>query len=401
MRVRTFELRLVAAGLTALWFLAALYVVLGYRPGGPIDGLVGAAAALPMAIALAAVFWPPVARGDRAFAGIAWLGLGAGLLLVPSIGGVLNQLLARGPQTLLPSLEAAYPWLLALAATSLFAGLGIARRLLGETALRKARLVRGGLIAVGLTMASGSLFAGAAIANDIALLGQPAPSSRFGPTSGNAQPPRCSDPLAAGGSAVLELRLSGDVDGRPVGAIQLDGERSGTDVRWTADVATGVDLGRHGLARVGTQAWIQSPVEGWTAAPLAAADDALVDSQVLAIALDPGARATAENRGVEFVEGARGRHCRVAIDGPTFVSAFPADPLAGRRRYPSTVARTARLLGLHRRRARAGVGQHQRPGRQFRGKRDPGDDPVRARRDRSRRRPIDRSAGRLTMAGCR
>jgi hypothetical protein len=122
---------------------------------------------------------------------------------------------------------------------------------------------------------------------------------------------------------VLELRLSGDVDGRPVGAIQLDGERSGTDVRWTADVATGVDLGRHGLARVGTQAWIQSPVEGWTAAPLAAADDALVDSQVLAIALDPGARATAENRGVEFVEGARGRHCRVAIDGPTFVSAFP------------------------------------------------------------------------------
>ena len=105
MRVRTFELRLVAVALTALWFLGALYVVLGYRPGGPIDGLVGAAATLPMAIALAAVFWPPVARGDRAFAGIVWLGLLAGLLLVPSIGGVLNQLLGRGPQTLLPSLE--------------------------------------------------------------------------------------------------------------------------------------------------------------------------------------------------------------------------------------------------------------------------------------------------------
>ena len=95
-RVRTFELRLVAVVLTALWFLGALYVLLGYRPGGPIDGLVGAAATLPMAIALAAVFWPPVARSDRAFAVIVWLGLLAGLLLVPSIGGVLNQLL--GPR---------------------------------------------------------------------------------------------------------------------------------------------------------------------------------------------------------------------------------------------------------------------------------------------------------------
>ncbi len=323
MRVRTFELRLVAAGLTALWFLAALYVVLGYRPGGPIDGLVGAVAALPMAIALAAVVWPPVARGDRAFAGIAWLGLAAGLLLVPSIGEVLNQLLARGPQTLLPSLEAAYPWLLALAATSLFAGLGIARQLLGETALRKARLVRGGLIGLGLTVAAGSLFAGAAIANEIALRGQPALSSRFGPTGGDIEPPRCADPLTTGAGAILELRLSGDIDGRPVGAVQLAGERSGTDVRWTADVATGVDLGRYGVARVGARVWTRAPREGWAAAPIAAADDALVDSLVLARALDPGVRATAENRGVEFVEGARGRHCRVAIDGPTFVGAFP------------------------------------------------------------------------------
>ncbi len=34
-----------------------------------------------------------------------------------SFGGLVAQLLARGPQTLLPSLEAAYPWLLALALT--------------------------------------------------------------------------------------------------------------------------------------------------------------------------------------------------------------------------------------------------------------------------------------------
>jgi hypothetical protein len=322
-RVRTFELRLVALALTALWFLVALYVVLGYRPGGPIDGLVGAAAATPMAIALAGVFWPPVARSDRIFAVTVWLGLVAGLLLVPSIGGVLNQLLARGPQTLVPSLEAAYPWLLALLATSLFAGLGIARRTLGESAVRRARLVRGTVIGVVLATLTGSLFAGAAIANDLALRDQPALSSRFGPAGGDAQPPLCEDPLLTGTTAELTLHLAGDVDGRPAGAVSLAGERAGVDVRWTADVATDLELGRFGVARVGTEAWTRGPRQGWTAASPAVADDALVDQQVLTTALADGVRATAENRGVEFVEGARGRHCRVAVDGPTFVAAFP------------------------------------------------------------------------------
>jgi hypothetical protein len=321
--VRTFELRLVAVGLTALWFLGALYVILGYRPGGPIDGLVAAAAVLPMAIALAAVLWPPVARGERAFRAIVWIGIAAGLLLVPSIGGVLNQLLGRGPQTLLPSLEAAYPWLLALGATSLFAGLGIARRMLGATALRRDRLVRGTVIAIVLTTGSGALFAGAAIANDLALRDQPALQSRFGPTGGDVQPPRCEQTLDAGRTAALDLRLSADVDGRPTGAVGLTGERAGVDVRWTADVASSLALGRYGVARIGQRAWTRDPRSGWMEAAASAADGQLVDVQVLATALDEGVRTAAENRGVEFVEGARGRHCRVAVDGPTFVAAFP------------------------------------------------------------------------------
>ena len=216
-----------------------------------------------MAIALAAVFWPPVARGARAFSGIVWLGLLAGLLLVPSIGEVLNQLLGRGPQTLLPSPESAYPWLLALTATSLFAGLGLARRILGETALRRSRLVAGGAIGIVLTVASGTLFAGAAIANDLALRDQSALSSRFGPTGGDLQPPSCDGPLLSGTSAALELRLTGDVDGRPVGAVGLTGERDGSDVRWTADVATSRELGRFGIARIGERTWTRGPRTGW------------------------------------------------------------------------------------------------------------------------------------------
>lgn len=312
-----------AVGLTALWLLGAVYVVVGYRPGGPIDPLVGVAALAPTAIALLAVVWPPIARGPRAFAAIVWLGLGAGLLLVPSLGGVLNQLLGRGPQTLLPSVEATYPWFLALAATSLFAGLGIARRLLGETALRRDRLVRGLAIGSVLTLGAGLLFTTAAVANDLALRDRPATSSRFGPTGGDVEPPPCGGPLVVGRSAILGLQLTADVDGRPAGAVNLVGERTGTDVRWTADVASDQALGRYGVARVGDRAWTRDPQRGWSVAPASAADDALVDTRIAATALSQSNRDTAEDRGLEFVEGARARHCRVAVDGPTFVAAFP------------------------------------------------------------------------------
>ena len=48
-----------------------------------------------------------------------------------------------------------------------------------------------------------------------------------------------------------------------------------------------------------------------------------IDSRVLAAALTSDLRATAENRGLEFIEGARARHCRIELDGTSFVEAFP------------------------------------------------------------------------------
>src|SRR3990172_8701397 len=155
MRVRMFGLRLLAGVLTALWTIAGVVVLLGYRPGGPIDGVVGLVALLPIAISLLGLFWPPATRGDRAYAAVIWLGLLAALLLIPSINGVLAQVVARGPQTLLPSLEAAYSWVLALAAPSLFGGLGVARKVLGSTAMRRRRLGLGLLIALFATALSG------------------------------------------------------------------------------------------------------------------------------------------------------------------------------------------------------------------------------------------------------
>jgi hypothetical protein len=43
----------------------------------------------------------------------------------------------------------------------------------------------------------------------------------------------------------------------------------------------------------------------------------------VSVALDEDYRATAEDRGVEVIEGARARRCRIAVDGEIFESAFP------------------------------------------------------------------------------
>ncbi len=323
MRTRTIELRFTAAVLTVLWGLGALYILLGYRPGGPIDIVVGLVAGAPTAVGAAALAWPPLVRGDRTFVGVMSLGIGAILLLIPATGSVLNQVVNGGAETLLPSFEVAYPWLLALLATSVFAGLGIARRTLGSRSSRRARLGRGLAIGIGATVVIGSTFAGVAVANDLALRDRPAASSPFGPTDPNRQPPECSGTIAAGASALLSVQMTANVDGHPIGQVQLSGERSGTDVRWIADVATDRALGRFGAARIGDRAWLQSTGGPWvSASPGALAGDG-IDSQVVAAALTSDLRAASEDRGLEFIEGARARHCRIEIDGPTFLAAFP------------------------------------------------------------------------------
>ena len=67
MRVRAFELRIIAVALVVCWSVAAALVLLAYRPGGPFDVIVGLTAMTPIAIALTGAIWPPVTRGDVAF----------------------------------------------------------------------------------------------------------------------------------------------------------------------------------------------------------------------------------------------------------------------------------------------------------------------------------------------
>ncbi len=323
MRVRIFGLRLIAAALAGAWTLTAALVLLVYRPGGPFDLLVGVAAGLPILIALAGLAWPPVARGDRAFAGLVWIGLGSLLLLMPSIGGIVTQLLARGPQTLLPSFEAAYPWLLALLGTSLFSGLGVAQRRLGGAAVRRPRLVLGTVLAVAATVVVSAGFTSVAIANELALRDRPAEASRYGPTVATVEPPTCDVPPRVGAAARVDLLLTGTVDRRPLGNVDLRGVRRGEDFRWLAYVATDRELGQHGAARVGDDAWRLDPRRGWRPVAPREVAGADLDAQVLVVALEAGTRQAAEDHGLAFFEGARARHCRVAIDGPGFREAFP------------------------------------------------------------------------------
>lgn len=322
-RVRRFWLRLLGIGLLAGWVAAAAVVVVGYRPGGPLDRVVGAVALLPVAIALAAIVWPPTARGDRAHAAIVWLGLLDALVLLPSIGGIWNQITGQGAQTLLPSVEAAYPWLLALAGTSLYAGLGVARRRLGDGSLRRPRILLGAWIAFSLTFATAMLFAAVAIGNDLALRDRPAAYSRFGPTDPALVPPRCDGLLEVGPTARLSLELTAEVDRRSIGQVELNGAREGTDLRWSASVATPTSYSAPGAARLGSVAWRSDDGQHWTSVRPSSLDDATVDERLLDTALTQANRATFEERGIEFVEGARARHCRIAVDGTTFRAALP------------------------------------------------------------------------------
>lgn len=323
MRVRIFELRLIGALLVAVWAVSGGLILLTYRPGGPLDLVVGLTSLAPIAIAAAGVIWPPVARGDRAFSATVWLGIGGLLCLVPSIVGVFDQLTAFGSQTLLPSVEAAYPWLLALLATSLFTGFGVARRIHGGSAVRRRRLVGGIAVALVATVLSGGAFGAVAIANDVALRDRSAILSRFGPTSGTDQPPPCDLRLAVGSSARLRLQMSGTVDLRPIGSVELTGLRVNRDFRWLAYAATVRQLGEYGSARLGDQAWVRTPSLGWRAVDPAAVSTDTIDVQAINAALSRDYRATAEDRGVEVLEGARARRCRVAVDGETFEAAFP------------------------------------------------------------------------------
>src|SRR4029079_15779756 len=104
-RVRRLGLRLIGLGLVGAWGLAAALILSAYRPGGPLDVIVGIQMLGAAGPALPSVVWPPLPLRHVTHAAIVALGLATLLVLLPSIGGVWKQLQALGSQTFLPYRE--------------------------------------------------------------------------------------------------------------------------------------------------------------------------------------------------------------------------------------------------------------------------------------------------------
>ena len=389
-------MRLLAAGLTALWAATSLLVLVGYRPGGPADLLVGVALLVPVGISAVALRWPPAPRGQMTYRIIASLAVGTGLILLPSLAGVWRQITDRGLQTLLPSPEAGYPWALAILGTSLFAALGPTRLLLAPGARRRTRLAASLGAGLAVALVTSTLVASVAVGNNRALAGRPAQASRFGPTDPKELPPRCDAAIAVGSTAQLEMVLSGTIDGRSIGGALVRGARAGADFSWTSEVASVEALGLGGAALVGTQGWLREPGGSWQRVPGTQVEGESLDVAVLGDGLDTTARAAAEDLGFDYLEGARFAPLPPRDRRRHVPTSLPAGPLAGGRRRPAPLAWRARLLDLRRCRAGSGRRVDRRRGVHTAAWRHPGSARGQPDGNLARQRDHDRPAGALT-----
>jgi hypothetical protein len=337
-------LRLAGVIVLGLWVALALAVAVAYRPGGQLDLLVAIGAILPVLVAAASVAWPAVTRSQRDLVGLAWIWLFALLLTIPLIYSVASSLTSAGPQRLVPSAEVAYGSVLALGFTAIFSLLGpVHQRSAHRVFERRASLEAVGL-AVGVTAVVALVFGGVLVLNQRTLRAEIPVASRYGPTDPAIIPPECTiaPRLGPHGRIAIGARLL--IDDRVVAEGRLDGRREGVDEVWAggwsgvppSGVKPGDGTADGSLAyrRVGPRAWLNeasddpdAPGRTWHEVdpdPFGLADPSRLTMDgpprtVLGGLLGP---LVTEDLGLEVVEGARARHCRTFVDGPTSLSAF-------------------------------------------------------------------------------
>jgi len=333
--MRVLGLRLLAALLASLWSGMAIALLVAYRPGGPLDQLVGTAAFLPVAVAVVAIIWPPVIDEWRPAAAVAWLGILSALLVGPLLLGIIEALAAGGRQELFPSAEVAYAGTLALGTTCLFGSLGLVGTRWGGVLTTRASLISAFALAGVLTVIGTLVFGGAAVANELALRAQPHPSSRYGPTDVSMPPPHCSEPLKLGPNAVLEVTASAAVDGDTVGNVLLTGARNGDDERWTALMQGQFAQGAASYVRVGSEARLHESGGVWRSIDprgfgLLGDRGLTIEEPIESVALGALGKPVTEELGIELIEDAQARHCRTPVDGPTAIEiSLPVRWLAG------------------------------------------------------------------------
>jgi len=327
-------MRPLALVLTTLWAATALAVAAAYRPGGPLDLVVAVICFAPVAVAAVGVRWPAEARSHRHRVALVWLWIGALLFGIPVLYGVASLLVGSGPQSLVPSVEAAYAAGLALLTMALWSVLGFVHGRLRTRAFeREASLISGGL-AIVVTAVIGVLFALIVLINEASLVPAGTSSSRFGPVSADIVPPDCDVPPSLGANAAVSIVARSSLDDEPRGAAQLAGARGGLDEAWSGEWSGPDGGGALSYLRLGTQAWlrgtgVEADADGsaWRQARpdpfgLTGAVGLTMDGPPFAIVDVPRGRIVAEDLGLEIVEDATARHCRTFIDGPTALDTF-------------------------------------------------------------------------------
>jgi hypothetical protein len=83
-------------------------------------------------------------------------------------------------------------------------------------------------------------------------------------------------------------------------------------------------LGQQGLVRVGARVWTLTPGSTWTERDTGRGVGWDTDRAIVAFALTPAEGNAPEDRGLSFIDGARARNCRIALEGSTLRSVLPA-----------------------------------------------------------------------------
>lgn len=327
-------MRFLAAILTALWAAVAIAVASAYRPGGAVDIVVALACFTPVLVADAGIVWPPLARSHRGRVALVWVWVAAILLAIPVLYGIARTIVVGGPQSLLPSAEAIYGGGLALGAMAFFSIVGLVHERRGTTVLERRSTWLAAGLSVMLSAALGLAFVFVAFANDRALREQEPASSRFGPTDPDLVPPFCDEPLRLGDNAVITIEARSSVDNEDRGSAILSGRRGGRDETWGGSWRGPDGSGQQAYLRVGPLGWLNdssddpaSPGSTWLEVGpdpfgMVGPRRLTMDGPPHAIANVTRGSIVAEDLGLVIVEGARARHCRTFMDGPTALDTF-------------------------------------------------------------------------------
>ena len=327
-------MRLLAVVLTFLWAATGIVIAVAYRPGGPVDIAVALACFMPVVIADMGVIWPAKKLQRRHRLALVWVWIGAVLFTLPIIYGVGTTIATSGPQSLVPSAEAAYAGAIALLLTSFYSVVGIVHRRRGVRPLERRASWLALLAAAGLTIIAGLAFLFVAVVNEHDVREDAPATSRFGPTDPDVLPPDCDEPLLLGPAARVVITATSSLDNEERGTAILEGRRDGRDEAWGGSWEGLDGSGQRAYLRVGRRAWLnddtddpQAPGRTWREVPpdpfdLHGADELTMDGPPYALAAVPRGEIVPEDLGLEHIEGARARHCRTFIDGTTAMDTF-------------------------------------------------------------------------------